>query len=322
MIPSVAFLVFDDFILDHVAGPMTAFEMAGRFGKPIYDQRLLSGAGGLIRASAGVALETERCDDAGLFGTLFVAGGFGTIRAEEDEALLGCIARHAASGARVSAVASGTVLLARAGVLDGRSVTTHWSQQIELSRRFPQVAVDLERPVVVDAPFWTCVVSAHAIEIARQMIEADFGHATARRATRDLVSSTRRLTPDRERETGRHLLFADLLRWARSNLRRTLSNRDLAEQCGLSEHRFLLSFLDIVGETPAKAVERLRIEAAIDLIETSGMPLIEIARAVGFVNPERMRRAFMRSFGKPPQSMRIALRERMADRVHSASKSR
>ncbi len=313
MIPTVGFLVFDDFIVDHVAGPMTAFEMAGRFGMPCYRQIVVSGSGGLVRASAGLTVQTERCADMATCNTLIVAGGFGTLRAEQDEHVLRCIRQHAGAGARVAAIASGSVLLACAGVLEGHRVTTHWSQQSEFARRFPALTMEPEWPIVVDPPFWTCVISGHAIEIARQMIEADFGQATARRATRDLLSMPRRSAIEPDSETDRHRLFADLLRWARRNLRQTLSIRDLAEHCGLSERRFLMSFVENVGETPAKAIERLRIEAAIELFATTDRLMAEVAREVGFVNPERMRRAFLRSFGKAPQMMKIALRERRAD---------
>lgn len=302
----IAFLTFDDCMLPHISGPMSTFERAGRFDRPVYALQAVSRSGGMIRTSCGLRLDSCAIDQAPPPDILFLAGGFGTIEAEKDSYLLDYIRMQATRAIDIAAISSGTSLLARTGLLDGRRATTHWSQQTEMARLHPTIQIMHDAQICQDGRYWTCSSSAGGIEIARRMIEVDFGASAARRATRDLIVTDRRMFAA-SRENDGHARYEELLQWARTNLRQPLTIGDLAVRCGLTERHFLADFVSHMGETPAKAIERLRVEAATLLIETSDMTLTEIAAAAGFRQSERMRRAFMRGFGQSPQAMREAL---------------
>ena len=299
----VTFLMFDNCLLAHVAGPMAAFELAGQFDLPIYDQSFVSSKGGLVRTSCGLEIMTGPAFEAPVADKLFVAGGFGVVDVERELALLDHIRSEASRGAQIAAISSAAGLVAQTGLLDGLRATTHWSLQAEMARLHPKINIIRDSLIVHDGQFWTCGRSAGGIEIARQMIEADLGTSVARRATKDLIAADRRAFSASGQGDGR---YEPILKWAREHLREVLTVGDLARQCGLTERHFLSDFLAHSGETPAKAIERLRLDAAMDLIETSEMPLSAIAVEVGFRQPERMRRAFLRGFGQSPSAMRAA----------------
>lgn len=305
----VAYILFDNCLLSHFAGPMAAFEMAGRFDNPVYDQEAISRAGGPIRTSCGVEVMTRSFDVAGAADILFLVGGFGAIEAENDPVLLDYVRRQAGQGLEIAAVTGGAAILACTGLLDGRRATTHWSVQTELERLHPAVDLVRDKLIVSDGRFWTCATSAGGIEIARRIIERDLGPAVARRATRDLIVVDRRSFSTLHEGEGQGR-YEELLAWARKHLREPLTIAELASRCELTERHFLSDFVAHMGETPAKAIERLRVEAALKLIETSDAALNSIARDAGFWKTERMRRAFIRSFGQSPHAMRQAFADR------------
>ena len=194
-------------------------------------------------------------------------------------------------------------------MLDGRRATTHWSLNGELAGLYPSIEVEIDEAVVRDGRYWTTTSIVGGIEVARLIIEEDLGSVAAKRATRDLLVYHK---PHIGSEEGAHVeqRFKDLVRWIRAHLHETLSIEQLAEQIGMHPRNFVPAFANATGQTPAKAIERMRLEAAFTLVGQSDLSLADIARQVGFGGTERMRRAFMRAFGVPPQEMRDKLRER------------
>jgi transcriptional regulator GlxA family with amidase domain len=217
--------------------------------------------------------------------------------------------KSAARARRVASVCTGAFILGHAGYLDDRRATTHWKYAAKLQAEFPGCKVDADKIFIQDGPVWTSAGVTAGIDLALALIEEDLGMSVSRQVARGLVVYQRRLGGqsqysallEMEPPTDR---IREALAFARAHLHEELSVPRLAEVARLSPRQFSRAFVAQTGVSPAKAVERLRAEAAKPLIEDSSKPLDTIARAVGFCDPERMRQAFVRVFGQPPQSLR------------------
>ena len=210
---------------------------------------------------------------------------------------------------RVCSVCSGAYILAQAGVLDGKRATTHWGRTPDFQTRYPAVKLEPDCIYTHDGKVWTSAGITAGIDLALALIADDLGEEVSRRAAQELVVYHRRpggqsqfsALLDIERVEGR---FTPLLAWMRERLDEELSVEALASQAAMSPRNFSRAFLAETGITPAKAVERLRLESARERVEHSAEPIDVVARRVGFGDPERMRRAFVRAFGQPPQALR------------------
>jgi transcriptional regulator GlxA family with amidase domain len=240
-----------------------------------------------------------------------VAGGDGTYAASHDAATLAFVRDAASQARRVASVCSGAFVLAAAGLLDGRAATTHWSRTAEFARRFPHVRLEPDRLFVRDGEVWTSAGITAGIDLALAMIAADLGEDIARKTAQQLVVYRRRpggqsqfsALLELERPDAR---FGPLLGWARERLDEPLGVERLATQAAMSPRHFARAFAAETGVTPAKAIERLRVEAARERVEAGPEPIDRIAERIGFGDAERMRRAFVRAFGQPPQALRRA----------------
>jgi transcriptional regulator GlxA family with amidase domain len=292
---------------------LSVFEFANKeMGEPVYDVHLLSETGGSIRSSIGVSVATEPFDDTN-FDTLIVGGSavIGSLTPGVIEFLRQALGRCR----RVAATCVGAFVLAEAGLLDGRRATTHWNRARELQARFPNVKVEEDRIFIVDGPVWTSAGMTAGIDLALAMIEKDLGADVARVVARKLVVYHRRaggqsqfsalleLEPKSDR-------IQSALAYAKRNLDTPLTVGQLAEAAHLSPRQFSRAFRAETGQSPAKAVENLRLEAARLMMEQSRHPIDVIARQTGFADRDRMRRAFLRTFGQPPQAIRRNARAR------------
>jgi transcriptional regulator GlxA family with amidase domain len=306
-------LIFPDFQILDAAGPIAAFEIGGRYGGGAYSIETLAMRAGEVRSSAGIGMTAAKADPAGGFDTLMIAGGDGTRPASRDAATLDFVRAAASKAGRVAGVCSGAFVLAAAGLLDGRRATTHWSRTSDFTRRFPDVRLEPDRIFVRDGPVWTSAGITAGIDLALALIADDLGEEIARRTAQQLVVYRRRpggqsqfsALLELERPDAR---FGGLLGWARERLSEPLGVERLADQAAMSPRHFARAFAAETGVTPAKAIERLRVEAARERIEAGPEPIDGIAAKVGFGDPERMRRAFLRAFGQPPQALRRAAR--------------
>jgi transcriptional regulator GlxA family with amidase domain len=310
---SVALVVFPNFQIIDAAGPLGAFEIAGRYCPGAYEISLRAAAPGGVASSSGVRMMAAALGDPAGLDTLVVAGGDGSREAMRDPALLGFTRSAGKAARRVSSVCSGAYILAAAGLLDGRRATTHWSRAEDFARRFPAVRLEADRIWIRDGEVWTSAGITAGIDLALAMIEADLGEAVARRTAQQLVVYHRRPSGQSQFSALLELdagggRFGPLMAWMRENLADRLTIDRLAERVGMSERNFARAFHAETRLTPAKAVERLRLEAARTAVEDSARPIDLIARAAGFGDPERMRRAFVRAFGQPPQALRRAAR--------------
>jgi transcriptional regulator GlxA family with amidase domain len=242
-----------------------------------------------------------------------VAGGDGSRLAMKEAALTDLVRGARTSGRRIASVCSGAYVLAEAGVLDGRRATTHWSRAEDFARRFPKVRLEADRIWVRDGDIWTSAGITAGIDLALAMIAEDLGETVSKRVAQQLVVYHRR--PGGQSQFSALLeldpgagRFTAVLTWARDRLAEPLTVERLADRAGMSPRHFARAFLAEVGVTPAKAVERLRLETARGAVEGSSRAIDSIAGQAGFGDPERMRRAFVRAFGQPPQALRRASR--------------
>jgi transcriptional regulator GlxA family with amidase domain len=303
----IGFVVLPGFQVLSVAA-LSVFEFANReMDKPVYDMRLLSETGGSIRSSIGMSVATEPFDDTN-FDTLFV-GGSNEMIESLTPGLIKFLRQAVGRYRRVAAICIGAFILAEAGLLDGRRATTHWNRARELQARFPKVKVEEDRIFIIDGRVWTSAGMTAGIDLALAMVERDLGAELARAVARKLVVYHRRaggqsqfsalleLEPKSDR-------VQSALAYAKRNLTSPLTVEQLAQAAHLSPRQFSRAFRAETGQSPAKAVEKLRVESARLMLEQSRHPIDVIARQTGFADRDRMRRAFLRVFGQQPQVIR------------------
>ena len=309
----IGVLVFPDFQLLDAAGPISVFEIATRLAGTSPSIRILAETPGPVRSSSGVEMLARGLKAAGTITTLIVAGGEGVDAAAKSAKTLAFVRAMAKRGVRIASVCSGAYMLAEAGLLDGRRATTHWRRTRQFLAVFPRVKWEPDQIFVRDGDIWSSAGITAGIDLALAMATEDFGEEIARQTARQLVLYHRRSGGQSQFSSLLELKapagrFGALLSWAREHLDAPLTVEDLAEQAGMSSRHFTRAFIAETGSTPSKAVERLRIEVARQRVQSSGEAIERVALQTGFRDPERMRRAFIRAFGQPPQSLRRAAR--------------
>jgi transcriptional regulator GlxA family with amidase domain len=305
----IGFLIFPGFQILDAAGPICAFETAALIQPGAYALHVMAARPGAIASSSGASLMASALGRPPAVDTLIVAGGDGTRAAMACARTLRFIQACAAGSRRVTSVCSGSFLLAAAGLLDGRTATTHWSCSEEFRRLFPRVRLDPDRIFVQQGRLWTSAGVTAGIDLSLALIGEDLGEAVARRTAQHMVVYHRRpggqsqfsALLEMERPQGR---FGALLEFMRSQLPAPLTVAHLAARACMSPRHFARAFHAETGITPAKAVERVRADAARAMLESGARSVQEVARTSGFNDPERMRRAFVRLFGASPSSMK------------------
>ncbi|ACC73322.1 GlxA family transcriptional regulator [Paraburkholderia phymatum] len=293
-------------------GMTSVLEFANReMSEPLYDFVLLSEHGGPVVCSSGFEVSTQPFGDS-RFDTILVVGD--NDLQPSPPSLIDFLRRASPAARRVAAACTGAFHLAEAGLLHGRRATTHWYYAADMRKRYPDVKVEEDRIFIIDNDVWTSAGMTACIDLALAFVEKDAGAELARHVARKLVVYHRRaggqsqfsalleLEPKSDR-------IQTALSYARRNLSAPLSVEQLADAAHLSPRQFTRAFREEMGHTPAKAVERLRVEAARLMLETGRHGVDVVARDVGFGDRERMRRAFLRAFGQPPQAVQRMTRD-------------
>ena len=307
---SVAVVVAPEFQVMSLAA-LSVFEFANAFeAGPHYDVQVFSEQGGSVRSSVGVPIDTKPLDDQ-TFDTVIFAGALGP--PEVTPGLIAYVRQAAETSRRVASICTGAFVLAEAGILDGRKATTHWYYARELQARFPKVRVEDDRIFITDGTVWTSAGASAGIDLALGLVEKDLGADMARAVARKLVVYHRRAGGQSQ-----HSMLLELdaksdriqnaLTYARENLTAPLTVDELADVAHLSPRQFSRAFHSETGQSPAKAVENLRVEAARLMMEQGRHSIDIIARETGFADRERMRQAFLRAFGRSPQAIRRDVR--------------
>ena len=309
----IAVLIFPEFQLLDASGAISVFEIASRFAKKPAPIKVVAAKSGPVRSSSGAELLARKFGHAGAITTLIVAGGKGVEVAARNECTIGFVRAVAKRGVRVASICSGTFILAEAGLLDGKRATTHWQRTRQFLATYPGVKLEPDQIFVRDGDIWSSAGITAGIDLALAMVGEDFGEEVVQKTARQLVLYHRRSGGQSQFSSLLELKapqgrFGELLTWAREHLDARLAVDDLAERAGMSARHFSRAFIAETGTTPSKAIERLRVEVARSRVQSSSEAIERVAEATGFRDPERMRRAFIRAFGQPPQSLRRAAR--------------
>ena len=306
-----------------VAGPAEVFAQASRLSAaPFYDvevavvpdrnrQTPATTAG--VQLASGRSLAALLADRRPL-DTLIVAGGEGARLRADEPALRDAVRRLARRSRRVASVCTGAFILAATGLLDGKRAATHWQWCARLAALYPQIRVDPEPIFTREGNLWTSAGITAGIDLTLAMVEEDHGHRLALAVARQLVMFLRR--PGGQQQFSAALAaqaassasLRDLVAWIADNLHKPLTVEALAERARLSPRQFARVFARELGVTPAKLVDRIRVEAARRRLEESPRGLAAVAMACGFGSEETMRRAFLRQLGTPPGAYRERFR--------------
>lgn len=305
----VSFVIAPPFGLLDLSGPMCAFDFARDLHGASYETSVVSAVPGPVVGTGGLSITASDPAKARHGDTVIVVGGPESHLPDRQPATAALLRSLTPDTRRMMSVCVGAFYLAEAGVLDGHRATTHWRWAPLLQSRFPNVSVDADRIYIRDRKIWTSAGITASIDLALALIEADYGTDVSRAVARDLVVYHRR--PGGQTQFSAILEMdpaSDRVRtalaFARDHLNEDLPVERLAEAACVSSRQFSRLFLKETGETPARAVERLRVEVARSRVEDSLEPIEQIALAAGFGDAEKMRRSFLRLFGHSPQALR------------------
>ena len=265
-----------------------------------------------LRAASGLHISVDRtyADRPEALDTLIVAGGIGSRTAARDPRLLDYVRAAAAGARRVCSVCTGALILAEAGLLSGRRVTTHWAFAASLAKRFPDLSVDPDSIYCRDGRYWTSAGVTAGMDLALALVEADLGRACALEVSRHMVFFLKR--PGGQSQFSAQLSgqiaerppLRDLQVYCVEQPAADLGVEALAARVGMSPRHFARVFRAEVGVSPGRFVEKVRVEAARRHLEDSEGGVEEIAARAGFGSAETMRRAFMRQLGVAPAAYR------------------
>jgi transcriptional regulator GlxA family with amidase domain len=309
----VVLVVFPGLQSLDLTGPMEVFDVANReAGGPAYRLQVASLDAGPVRTSSGldVCAQVALRDLDGPIDTLVVVGGDGTYQAVVDDQLIAQVARLAPLARRVTSVCSGAFVLARAGLLDGRRATTHWTVCDLLADSFPQVEVDPDPIFVRDGDVYTSAGVTAGMDLALALVEDDLGRDVALAVARHLVLFLRRPANQSQfsAQLAAQMADRDGLRDAQRHVidhpESDCSVAALARIAAMSERHFARCFTEEVGVTPARFVERIRVETARRLLEDTDEGVESIAARAGFGTAETMRRTFLRVLRTSPTAYR------------------
>ncbi|MFI1496359.1 GlxA family transcriptional regulator [Streptomyces platensis] len=302
-------VLFDGLQSLDLTGPVEVFAGANHGVPGAYRIRTASLDGGPVRTSSGLALTPDLAlADTAPPHTLLVPGGEGTC--DPDPRLIDWLRTHAPRARRKVSVCSGALLLAEAGLLDGRRATTHWALCDEFAERYPAVRVAPEPIYVRDGDLATSAGVTAGIDLALALVEEDLGRDLALAIARHLVVFLRRpgnqtqFSAQLAAQTAQRRPLRDVQQWITENPAADLSVDALAQRASLSPRHFARAFREETGMTPGRYVDRVRLEAARRRLEDTADGIGQVARRCGYGTPEAMRRAFLRVLGASPAEYR------------------
>lgn len=316
---TIAVVVYEGCEILDATAPVEAFEMANRIlsdhkaPQTGYHMVLLAEQGGPVATSSGIRLVADSWfDSTDEIDTLIVAGSpeSSLRKALANKALIGWVRKRGAHVRRLVSVCSAAFILAEAGMLDGRRATTHWMDAEQLGKEYPTVRVEPDAIFVRDGSVATSAGITAGLDLTLSLIEEDFGKALALAVARRLVMYLKR--PGGQTQFSTHLRnqmvtgssLSTALAWLEHNFQGKITVDDLAQRACMSPRNFARTFLRETGATPARYVELIRLEHAVQLLADITRPLAVIAMECGFSSTEQLRRAFNRQFGISPVEYR------------------
>ncbi|MEU3906932.1 DJ-1/PfpI family protein [Streptomyces goshikiensis] len=318
----VVIAVFPDVDLLDVTGPAEVFALANREtgGTAGYRVQLAGRTGGAVATSAGVRLVADLsfAEVGGVLDTLLVPGAVdmhpGGPVARIDRDVVEWVKRAAPQARRVASVCAGAHLLAAAGLLDGRTATTHWSTAAQLAADHPAVTVDPDPIFVRSGKVWTGAGISACMDLALALVAEDLGEEAALAVARQLVMYLKRqggqsqFSVPLSRPPASRRDIDELRMFIADHLDGDLSAAALAGRMCLSERHFARVFRQETGTSPASYVEAARVEAARRLLESTDQALDEVAAGCGFGSVETLHRALRKQIGTSPAAYRRRFR--------------
>lgn len=316
---TIAILAVPGVQLLDVSGPLDVFAEANALLKrEVYELKIVTLGAKTVRSSSGIevlghlALQestTFRPD------TFLIAGMPDITRQTFPAGDTEAIKTLCGNSRRYGSICTGAFLLARAGMLAERTVTTHWSCADQLAKTFPDIRVDKDALYVVDGPVRTAAGVTSGMDLALRLVEEDLGKEVAMDIAGNLVMFFRRPVNQSHYVRGQDLSLSgrealqELQRWALTHLESIGSLQDLADHIGLSTRHLNRLFQQQLGIRPGEWLEAGRISKAKELLESTALPLKTIASAVGYTSADSFRRAFLRQMGMtPPLYRKLHLR--------------
>jgi transcriptional regulator GlxA family with amidase domain len=314
----IAMLAYPDAQCLDITGPLEVFSLAnrqlkedGRSLRDVYEIVLLAEKPGPLKVSSGLTLIADQAfDQVDAVDTLLISGGMGESaqQLQHNKAFIGWLQQSAGRVRRIASICSGALLLASAGLLNGRRATTHWLDIAEL-QSFPEITVEADAIYVRDGNVYTSAGITSGIDLALALVEEDFGRPLALNIARRLVLYLKR--DGGQKQYSAHLSsqlesdqFAQLIEWIYQNLHKPLTVEKLSQVAAMSPRNFARRFLLEMQITPAKFVEKARVEKARQLLAEQQLPMEKAARLCGFQSKEQLRRAFLRQLGVLPSDYR------------------
>jgi transcriptional regulator GlxA family with amidase domain len=312
----VVLVAFDALQTLDLTGPMEVFWAADRLGLGSYETAVAGPSTRPIETGSGLRITPDLAlaADAAPIDTLLVAGGLGVRAAEGDRRFVDAIAAAAARSRRVTSVCTGAFLLAQAGILEGRRVTTHWASADLLASEHPSVEVEPDRIFVRDGDVWTSAGVTAGIDLALALVEEDHGRDAALEVARWLVVFAKRpggqtqFSAALSAQTAERAPIREAQERVQADPAAPLTVEMLADGACMSVRNFARAFKRDVGMTPAAYVEAVRVERARQLLETTATGTEQVALACGFGTVETFRRAFRRRLGVSPGQYRDRFR--------------
>lgn len=318
MIKRIVIVVYPGVTLLDAAGPAQVFSSANNAlidagQPPYYDLTLASPQGGDVRTDTGITVNTITLSQASALpiDTTIISGGVGVFSAIEEQDLLAWVVARHEDSRRLVTTCMGAFVTAKAGLLKGKPVATHWRYTDRLQAEHPEARVQKDPLFIRSGKIWSAAGVTSGIDMALSLVEEDHGHSIAMHVAQSLVVFFKRpggqaqfsntLMAQRDDETG---AFSKLHGWIAANLQFDLGVETLASQAGMSPRTFARLYKTRVGKTPAKTVEGLRVDAAKRLLEQGHTPLGKVATLIGLSDEQRMRRAFLRHVGVTPYDYR------------------
>jgi transcriptional regulator GlxA family with amidase domain len=318
----IVFVAYPGITALDLVGPHEVFAAADEVARrtrrdpDAYRIEVVAPEAGAVRTTRGPAIVADRAMSSarGAIDTLVIVGGEEARQAATDAGFVAGVARLARRSRRVTSVCTGAWLLAAAGILDGRRATTHWARCKEFATEFPKVTVEADPIFVRDGNVWTSAGVTAGMDLALALVDDDLGRDVALMTARQLVLFVQRPGGQSQfsAQLGAQLAarqpIRELQQWIVEHPDGDLGVDRLAARVAMSPRHFARVFREEVGATPAAYVERVRVEVARRLLETTDFGIDEIAGAAGFGTPETTRRAFARRVGTSPSEYRDRFR--------------
>lgn len=311
----VLFVIYPNIVLLDLVGPLQVFTHARKSpqSKNYYRTNVVAKKAGSISTNTILSIDADPLEKWFIkpIHTLVFIGGDGANEAALDLPFIEQVKRLAEQSARVCSVCNGALVIAAAGLLDGRRAVTHWEDCDQLAKLNPAVKVEVDPIYIKDGNVWTSAGITAGIDMSLAIIEEDLGKPAALAMARSLVTPMVRsggqsqFSPELDRQTrdtaGK---FSKLHDWIKSNLKENLSVQVLAQYCGMSSRNFSRLYTSTMDISPAKAIEAMRVDEARELLITTNLGIKSVARESGFQDDERMRRAFLRHIKTSPTAYR------------------